>query len=316
MPRMTKQHVHRIRVPNPFMEGRTCAYVLRTDPVTLIDTGIATDRAWEVLVEGLREHDLAPADVRRIILTHKHIDHIGSAWKLQRDQGAEIFIHETETAAITDVDPTGQRYAGMARGRLDEWGVPEEARPETLTISGPQWNIESAEATPLVDGQLLPTAVGDIAVIHTPGHTLGSICLKYNDILFAGDHVLPDISPNVGGGDLRNRGLLPLYLDSLAKIRDVCRDEQLLVMPGHGDPMESVTERCDDLIRHHEARLDQIITILAGEPGLSVYEVACRLFGKMDSFHVILGGAEAHAHLERLVEQSRAVEELGKFSVC
>ncbi len=313
---MTRNRVDCIRVPNPFVEGRTCVYVIRTDPVTLIDTGIATDRAWEALVAGLAEINLTPADVQRIVLTHKHIDHIGSAWRLQRDHGAEIFIHETETAAINDVDPTGQRYAGVARSRLDEWGVPEDKRPNTSNIAGPQWNIQSAEPTPLRDGQTLPSAQGDIQVIHTPGHTMGSICLKYNDTLFVGDHVLPEISPNVGGGDLKNRGLLRRYLDSLATIRDVCRREPLLVMPGHGQPMESVTERCEELIGHHEDRLDQIITILDCEPELSVYEVASRLFGRMDDFHIILGGAEAQAHLEMLIEQSRVVETDGKYSKC
>ncbi len=311
---MTIPRVDRIRVPNPFVEGRTCVYVIRTDPITMVDTGIATDKAYDGLVEGLKETGLAPTDVKRIILTHKHIDHIGNAWKFQRDHGAEIFIHESETASINDVDPSGQRYADIARRRLDEWRAPEKVRPDTKNVAGPHWTIESANATPLGDGHLLSTADGDIEILHTPGHTIGSVCLKYNDYLFAGDHVLPDISPNVGGGDMKNRGLLPHYLSSLAKIRDVTRNQQLLVMPGHGDPMESVTERCNELIRHHEARMEEIVTILQRESGLTVYEIALRLFGKMKDFHVILGCAEAYSHLELLLEQSRIVEDEGTFA--
>lgn len=289
-------------------------YVLRTDPVTLIDTGIATDRAYTGLVDGLKEHGLAPADIRRVILTHKHIDHIGSAWKFQQDHGAEIFIHESETAAVEDVDPSGQRYAGIARQRLDEWQVPDEARPDTGDVAGPHWTIQSAQATPLVDGQRLPTAEGDIEVLHTPGHTMGSVCFRHNGVLFSGDHVLPDISPNVGGGDLKNRGLLAHYLKSLARIRDVTQNEQLVVMPGHGEPMESITDRCNELIQHHKDRLDEIVSILQKEDRLTTYEIATRLFGTMKEFHVILGGAEAYSHLELLMEQSRVREEGGKYS--
>ncbi|MEZ6146789.1 MAG: MBL fold metallo-hydrolase [Planctomycetaceae bacterium] len=90
-------------------------------------------------------------------------------------------------------------------------------------MAGPHWTIESAEVSPLFDGDRLATADGEIEVIHTPGHTMGSVCFKFNNYLFSGDHVLPNISPNVGGGDLKNRGLLSHYLDSLAKVRDLTR---------------------------------------------------------------------------------------------
>lgn len=314
MSNVKSPRIDRIRVPNPFVEGRTCVYVLRTDPVTLIDTGIATDKAYQGLVEGLSEHGLTPADIRRVILTHKHIDHIGNAWKFQHDHGADIFIHESETTAIEDVDPSGQRFAEIARRRLDDWQVPADDRPETSGVAGPHWTIQSARVIPLVDGQRLPTADGDIEVLHTPGHTMGSVCFRHHNILFSGDHVLPDISPNVGGGDLKNRGLLSHYLDSLTRIRDVTRDERLLVMPGHGEPMESITERCNELIQHHEDRLDEIVSILQNEAGLSVFELANRLFGTMKDFHVILGCAEAYSHLELLIDQSRVVEQQMRFS--
>lgn len=311
---MNSPRVDRIRVPNPFVEGRTCVYVIRTDPVTMIDTGIATEKASHDLVEGLREQGLTPADIKRVILTHKHIDHIGNAWKIQQDHGAEIFIHECETASINNVDPTGNRFADIARRRLDEWRAPEEVRPDTRDVAGPHWTIESAEVSPLFDGDRLATADGEIEVIHTPGHTMGSVCFKFNNYLFSGDHVLPNISPNVGGGDLKNRGLLSHYLDSLAKVRDLTRDEKLIVMPGHGDPMESITERCNELIHHHEERLDQIVKILKRESGLTVYEIAQRLFGTMEGFHVVLGCAEAYSHLEMLMDQSRVAEQECLFS--
>lgn len=306
--------VHRIRVPNPFVEGRTCVYVIAADPVTLIDTGIATDRAWDELVAGLKEHGLTPRDIRRVILTHKHIDHIGNAWRVHHESGADVMIHETETSWITDVDPTGERFAATARTRLAEWSVPEDVAAQSVGGFGAEWKLESIPAIPLVDGLRLPMERGDVEVIHTPGHTLGSICLRTGGRLFTGDHLLPDISSNVGGGDLRQPGLLRRFMSSMARIRDLPGAESLQVLPGHGEPMHAYIPRCDELIWHHERRLEQIVEILSrAERALTVYEIARRLFGRMDGFHVVLGCAEANSHLELLCEDGRVCRRLDKY---
>jgi hydroxyacylglutathione hydrolase len=177
----------------------------------------------------------------------------------------------------------------------------------------PDWTIEPASATPLSDGQRIPQGDGHIEVMHTPGHTMGSICLRYGRYLFSGDTLLPDISPNVGGGDVQHRELLRHYLASLARIRDLSQTADLQVMPGHGDPMPTFADRCDALIRHHNRRLDEIVAILDRRGGLTVYELARTLFGKMEGFHVVLGCAEAFAHLELLLEQGRVSQSDGKY---
>ena len=314
LPLMTDASVYRIPVPNPFVEGRTCVYVIAADPVTLIDSGVATDRAWQVLVDGLKEHGLQASDIKRVILTHKHIDHLGNAWRFQRQSGAEIMIHESEQAAVSDVDPSGRNFAAAVNERLDEWHVPVEVRSTEVMNLRPEWTIESASTTPLIDGQRIPHGDGHIEVIHTPGHTMGSICLRFGRSLFSGDTLLPDISPNVGGGDVRHRNLLRHYLASLARIRNLSAGADLQVMPGHGDPMPTFADRCDELIRHHHRRLDQIVAILDRRGSLTVHELARALFGKMEGFHVVLGCAEAFAHLELLLEQGRVSQTDGMYS--
>jgi hydroxyacylglutathione hydrolase len=308
---MTELPVLTLRIPNPFVEGRNRVYVLGTDPLTLVDTGIATERAYRALVEGLRENGRSIADVGRIILTHKHIDHIGNAWRIQRQTGAEILIHEAELAAIRDVDPDGRRYADLVRERLGAWNVPRAAAEALTAAAGPRtWEIEPATPTALVDGQRIDLggAGPDLEVIHTPGHTIGSVCLRWGRTLFSGDHVLPDISPNVGGGDLRHRGLLRHYLSSLERAARLA-DGLDRVLPGHGDPFDDLAGRCHALIEHHRARLGRIVELLRLEPGLTVHGLAVRLFGAMEGFHLVLGCAEAQAHLEVLAEDGRVTED-------
>ena len=126
---MSEPRISTIKVPNPFVEGRNCVYVIAGEPLTMIDAGIATERAFQELINGLAEISLTARDIKRIILTHKHIDHIGNAWRIQQQSGAEIMIHDCELTSVTDVDPSGERYAALVSARLDQWNVPEKARP-------------------------------------------------------------------------------------------------------------------------------------------------------------------------------------------
>ena len=307
---MLTARVHRIPVPNPFFEGRNSVYLIASSPVTLIDTGVATTKAFEALEAGLKEHGLRVGDIQRVVLTHKHIDHMGNAWRIQQQGGAEILIHESECHAVTDVDPSGERFAELVAKRLREWGAPEMKRSDRSSSPMPPWDLEPAEATGLSDGQYLEQADGRLQVIHTPGHTMGSICLRYGTLLFSGDHVLEDLSPNIGGGDMRHRGVLRHYLASLERIMNT--SDEVQVMPGHGQPFTALRKRCQVLIGHHEERLAKILVILRGGPQ-SVYEVACQLFGKLESFHVMLGCAEASAHLELLVERGSVACDDGEY---
>ena len=96
--------VHSLRVSNPFFEGANTVYLIESDPLTLIDTGVATEIAYERLLSQLKETGLRVEDIRRVILTHKHIDHIGNAWRIQQLNQAEILIHESEMRSIENVD--------------------------------------------------------------------------------------------------------------------------------------------------------------------------------------------------------------------
>ena len=307
---MTTANIITLPIPNPFPEGRTQVYVVASDPITIIDTGVATDRAFDALVHGLAGHGLTLAHIKRVVLTHKHIDHIGNAWRIREHSGAEIFIHESELDAVRDVDPSGERFAELVRERFAFWVVPEESRP--TDSSSLRWKIEPADATPLDDGLRLPFADGELEVVHTPGHSYGSVCLRFGSSLFTGDHVLPDISPNIGGGDMRRRGLLQKYFDSLRKVAELAADEWA-ARPGHGQPFTHLRDRCEVLISHHNQRLEQIVRILQRHAPQTTYEIARKLFGPMQDFHVVLGCAEAGSHLECLVDRGRAIEEAGSY---
>src|SRR5438309_10042125 len=90
-----------LTIPTPFYVGDVNVYLIREDPLTLIDVGPKTDGAYSNLVEKLGRVGVRLADIRRIVLTHAHEDHCGLA-KRVRDEAkeAEIFVHPWETGHL------------------------------------------------------------------------------------------------------------------------------------------------------------------------------------------------------------------------
>jgi glyoxylase-like metal-dependent hydrolase (beta-lactamase superfamily II) len=313
---MSAPAVHRIPVPNPFFEGKTNVYLVDAEPLTLVDAGIGTEEAYQALQSGLSEVRCSAADVKRIVLTHHHLDHFGLAWRMQSAFGAQVFVHAAELDAVASYEAWHDRFLVRLQKTLAEWSVPAARMDEvtSLLASGGRHLGRSVNAAPLLDGDVFEMGYTRLEVIHTPGHSAGSVCLRMDDCLFSGDHVLPRISPNIGGGELGGGGELSRYLDSLRRVRAFAGEIQL-VYPGHGEPFPELGQRVDELLRHHREREEQVVRLLHERGAMTVFEAATALFGELRGYHVILGAAEALAHLDKLVEEQRIRQEMGRFAV-
>jgi glyoxylase-like metal-dependent hydrolase (beta-lactamase superfamily II) len=161
----------------------------------------------------------------------------------------------------------------------------------------------------LADGVDIPLETRTLRVIATPGHTRGHVVFHdpENDALFAGDHVLPHITPSIGVELNRPPSPLRDYLASLELIRAL-PDARLL--PAHGPVTTSVHDRIDELLAHHEERLTATAeTIDRGAN--TAFEAAStltwtrrkRAFDELDMFNKILAIHETMAHLVVLVER-------------
>jgi len=302
-----------IGVPNPMFEGAINLYVLPGDPLTVIDTGIGTPEALAAIHEGFARHGLRVEDISQIVLTHKHADHIGLAHDLRELSGATVYIHEDDWDGVVDLDHRHSEFVPLVKQKLRELHTPEEEIEALAKFLGHGKRFaKQTEAEKLHHGQTLQVSGQPLEVIHTPGHTQGSISLSFGNYLFSGDHVLPTISPNIGAGELRRRGMMQRFLDSLDRVAAYQSDD-LVALPGHGAPFNNLAERCEQLRAHHGAREQAILAILRSGGPKTVYEVARALWPKLPGYHLVLGTAEVNAHLEKALADNTVTETEGRF---
>jgi len=293
-----EERVLKITIPNPYFEQSNNVYLIKDEELALIDTGIDTDEAFDVLNKALAQAGFPIKGIKKIFITHKHPDHFGMASRIQSESGAEVYIHRDDwedVARFTERrDEVLEKYAQT----MLRWGVPKGAVDPVIELLKEGSVIaRSVKAQMLADGQAVPLGRQKIIVIHTPGHTQGSVCFRYKNTLFTGDHLLPDYTPNIGATDALMSDMLKKYIQSLLKIREL---DGIEVLPGHGEQISNHKALIDSIIQHHEERKRAIVKILSDGIPRSAYQIALELFGSLDSYHVMLGAGEVHAHLEDL----------------
>lgn len=242
----------------------------------VIDPGSGSAENLTALTAAIEATGHRLAQLRSIIVTHLHHDHLGLAERLRAATHARVVLHRQEQQALDRLaiaSPTIESETA----RLLDFGVPVDRRPEILKLVGNSATPVSLRAEVRVDnGQLLEISGRRMRVIHTPGHTPGHLTVVDEDagVAFTGDHVSPVLHPGLGlGGDDGNNPVLQ-YQRSLQRVIDLGIDE---AVPGHGYRFVGLAERCAEHARHHRRRTDEVASTLAESPDASVFEIASRL---------------------------------------
>lgn len=292
--------------------GKTYSYLLE-DSRTLIDTGVPTDYAVRALSSQLREHSLRLEDIRRVIVTHLHNDHIGIVGLLHR-HGAEIMAHRVAVERQEFMQELWKDMYGATSQELKLMGG--SSFMGYLQRFQSAW--EAPQPTPidtqLSDGDTLELKGVYLRVIWTPGHANEHICLMDEErrLLFSGDHVLPKITSHISLHTYQEADPLRDYLASLDKVRGLPVDR---VLPAHEHVFETLARRIDQLKAHHEARLNEIKDALRGGER-TVYQVSStvhwdsRPWPEMSFWTRRMAVAETYAHLVYLRNRSVVDESL------
>jgi glyoxylase-like metal-dependent hydrolase (beta-lactamase superfamily II) len=306
--------LHRIPLPLPTDGLRAVnVYVLSAgDGLVLVDGGWAIPEAREVFARSLQSIGAGFGDIRSFLVTHMHRDHYSMARTLGTELGIPVALGREERPGLDALLAQGDAEPSPFVAHLDACGAPGLARewakhfPPSDRVS-PWWRYPDSWLT---DG---PVVAGGrtLEAIHTPGHTPGHYVFADHDagLLFAGDHVLPTITPSIGFVYPVPANPLADFMLSLARVRAL---PDLRVLPAHGPLAPSSHARADELLAHHEDRLELCLQTLHAVTRTAA-EVAAELpwtrrhraYAELDSFNQGMAVMETRAHLEVLVSRGR-----------
>ena len=300
-------------MPVPFPPGSVNCFALReADGWTLIDTGFREEETrslWLQMIDGVLEKQ----PIRRVIATHHHPDHLGLAGWFQRDFGAELWTSRTAWlfARMLQLDawtePPPEAEAFMSRAGYDEAMMARyrerAARNFSVTVEPMPLGFRA-----VTEGELLQAGGRRWRVMFGHGHAPDHLVLisEEDDLVIAGDQILPKITPNIGVYPTEPEAD-PLG-DWMASCEILAQrlDDARLILPGHGDPFRGARRRLRDVVAKHERALDRLADLLQTPrllvecfPALYRREITPALEG--------LATVEAAAHLNRLVCAGRAV---------
>jgi glyoxylase-like metal-dependent hydrolase (beta-lactamase superfamily II) len=286
------------------------------DGIVLIDAGWHREDSWQELTAALREMGAAIGDVHKVLVTHIHHDHYGQAPHLRSAAGAVIVLGRGERRSFEAITASGEAAAHAHRTErlILQGGVDlvEEVKAIEATLPSAAkrgWALWEQPDIWAAEGSSVELADRALDPIETPGHTRGHISFldRERGLLFAGDHVLPHITPSLGLEPFADGLPLADFIVSLMRVRDL---PVHTVLPAHGDVFTDLSGRVEALLDHHATRLAGCIDAVRHREH-TAFEVARLLpwtrrntaFADLDLFNRLLAVGETAAHLDLLVVQ-------------
>jgi glyoxylase-like metal-dependent hydrolase (beta-lactamase superfamily II) len=308
--------VFELRLPIPFEDGLVNVFLFPYGKdADLLDCGMNAEESLEAIHRAVKQ--LGAQRLRRLMVTHIHPDHYGAAGMLAGGEGlADLYIHRLEVPLVQPRYVELEHLVEEVKHYLLVNGVPgAEAEVVSNSQRALSQVVKTAEPSVQLDGaETVSLGHRKLRVEWTPGHSPGHICLydRSDGLLFAGDHILPDLSPNIGLHPQSTPDPLHEYLDGL---RRMAAYRPKLVLPGHGRPFSTVASRVDALVAHHQRRLEQILEIVGGEEK-SGWQVALDLWGPRDNpYEKRLALQEGLAHLQALAVDGQVSKSVTPASV-
>ena len=312
--------IFRISIPNATNDFYVNAYTVRVsqDRWILIDSGWGNEISFKELSLQLLKIGVGSNEVKDVLLTHTHPDHIGNATYFRNMNRAVVTCHQLDLSFMIRYH-SYEKFVHLTRDWLRKHINSDE--PSLAVLN--EWNfssksIETATPSVLIRRKRQEIKIGGLQLIalHTPGHSPGHVCYfdPERGVLFSGDHILPGETPNISLSFYYNQNPLKDYVDSLETVTKLKGLKYIL--PGHGEPFSNLQGILKRLTVHHERRLAEILEATSQER--TAWEVAHRVswsrgkLGKLTPFQQRQALGETLAHLKYLEAEGKVSELMKK----
>jgi glyoxylase-like metal-dependent hydrolase (beta-lactamase superfamily II) len=305
-----------IVLPTPFPVGPVNCWLLRGDPLTLVDAGPNTPEALAALEAGLAAHGLRIEQIELLILTHQHSDHLGQAATIKARSGCRVAGHGLLAGYAADVQAALIAEAEWEERLLLFHGASPERVETFLQITRerrPYGGAGAALDLRLSEGDVVEAGGRNLRVALRPGHS-PTDTLFVDDATgtaLAGDHLIAHISSNplahrppTGPADPAMRpSSVIAYLDSLGR---TAAEDLAVLHTGHGVSVTDYRPLIADRIRLHHRRADQVHAALEDGPR-SASELSTVLWPDVPANQTFLTLCEVLGAFDLLEQEGRAV---------
>jgi len=281
------ERIHRIELQVKGASKDTInVFVIEDSEPMMIDVGPLTKENKNRIEEGLEAIGYHKEDIRRIVLTHGHIDHFGMAPWIWKQGKPTIFIHQN------DANKIGEKHEWELPGNSERvsqvflrLGVPYEEfeRIRKFILKRRKYIKPIQTYLGIDESFIFDFSDFQLRIIHFPGHTAGSICLwnEETGLLFSGDSLLPGTIP-VPLIELRPNPLDQCYTSLFSYLKTVKQIQNLnirVVYPGHGEIIHNVNEIYMQIFNYWERRKKEVLDLF-GEGKTLPYQIVQKLLLK------------------------------------
>jgi glyoxylase-like metal-dependent hydrolase (beta-lactamase superfamily II) len=275
-------------------------FIISKDRNLIIDTGMKHKLCKDAMYEAIKSHniDLNKTD---FFITHLHADHMGLV-KYLASESSVIYFNEPDRALL-EMD---HFFDEMAKFTKVSGFDMESAKQAFKDHPGAKYSPKTYPDFKITKkNQTINIGDYSLKCIETPGHTKGHTCLfePEKKLIFSGDHILGSITPNISLWSLDDNPLND-YFNSLEKIKKLDIE---LVLPGHRLVFKDCNKRINELLYHHEKRLDEVLNIIKqGEKtpfetaANMSWDIDCKSWDLFPVMQKWFATSEAFAHLKHL----------------
>jgi glyoxylase-like metal-dependent hydrolase (beta-lactamase superfamily II) len=307
--------VSEIQIPVPYL-GTVNLWLLKGEPLTLVDAGPANEEALAALEAGLATHGHRVDDIELLLLTHHHLDHSGLAKTIKERSGATIAAHRGTAAWGAAYHERARAEHRFSEQLMLDHGVPVEivADTEPFFAHIARESDDFVTDQVLLDGDRVQAGGRSLRVVFRPGHSTTDTLFVDDDAeeAFVGDHLLATITsgaelmPTELPGDERRRALLE-YLGNLRKTEVM---QLRTCYTGHGPTVADHKALIAERLAFHADRLDRIVELVADGCD-TAFEIARRLWSNETAeTQPVLVTWEVVGHLDILVNRGTVREDV------